>query len=104
MKMLGCRAEMMKKLSWTYGLGFGVVLILILCVYSLFTISRAAITTVTLDNADQLKEVKSCYVAVHMILQNQYFKTSQHAVRRKRTRCFMRSGGWAELINLLICM
>ena len=50
---------MIKKLSWTYGLGFGVVSVLILCVYSLFTISRATITTVALDNADQLKEVKT---------------------------------------------
>jgi hypothetical protein len=55
--LLGCRSEMIKKLSWTYGLGFGVVSVLVLCVYSLFTISRAGITTVALDNADQLKEV-----------------------------------------------
>ena len=50
---------MIKKYSWTYGLGIGVLAVLGLCVYSLFTISRATIATVPLDDAEKLKEVRS---------------------------------------------
>ena len=50
------RAEEIKKASWKYGLGAAGVIIGIACLYSLVTISRAAIVTVPLDGQAQLKE------------------------------------------------
>ena len=52
---------MMKKIGYTYGLGFAVVAVLCLCVYSLFTISRASIITIPLDDPEKLKEVSMRY-------------------------------------------
>jgi hypothetical protein len=50
------RAEEVKRASWKYGLGAAGVIITIGCLYSLVTISRAAIITVPLDDQAQLKE------------------------------------------------